>query len=227
LEKKKVAALFISDVLADIPFGTAPSKPECLEKILEEYEPETVVISDNLFNQQHSHQMKTTACQTLVGAQRFYSLMKWVVLNTRQNDNLLTDAGKILGVEVVLEYLLKYGKNTYLFFPRYEFGEKKILLFALKTAYFTAQLFGKESAIKPFAKKMIVSYFVSDDRILEDMAEYAKTKGADTVIFGHTREPMDRIINGIRVVNCGCFTDLPSSFVTIDYDGTLHHHEIS
>jgi predicted phosphodiesterase len=43
----------------------------------------------------------------------------------------------------------------------------------------------------------------------------AKENGYDTVTCGHTHYPEDRVINGIRYVNTGAWTESPAFYLLV------------
>ena len=54
------------------------------------------------------------------------------------------------------------------------------------------------------------------EKIAADAAEYARSIGAEFVFCGHTHQAMEYSSNGVRYFNSGCWTDLPSQFITVD-----------
>jgi predicted phosphodiesterase len=72
---------------------------------------------------------------------------------------------------------------------------------------------------------------LTDDKLYE----LVKTSEADLICVGHTHIPLDRTVNGIRVVNLGSVSNpvmpsLQASYVLLEADASgyqLHHHEVA
>jgi UDP-2,3-diacylglucosamine pyrophosphatase LpxH len=60
-------------------------------------------------------------------------------------------------------------------------------------------------------------------RVQEGAVRHARKRGVQTVICGHTHEPADLMVDGIRYMNSGSWTEDPCSFITIGDDGPSLH----
>lgn len=52
-----------------------------------------------------------------------------------------------------------------------------------------------------------------------ELANYAKTRGAALVVFGHTHEAFDGVVNGVRLLNPGTMGYAPRSYARITING--------
>jgi UDP-2,3-diacylglucosamine pyrophosphatase LpxH len=59
--------------------------------------------------------------------------------------------------------------------------------------------------------------------VLHGAVRHARKRGVQTVICGHTHEPVDETVDGIRYINSGSWTEEPCSFVTVGDDGPSLH----
>jgi UDP-2,3-diacylglucosamine pyrophosphatase LpxH len=75
--------------------------------------------------------------------------------------------------------------------------------------------------VKRMSKKIYLSKTIS-----EDMLAYARNKAVDVIFCGHTHHA-DRVVaaDGIEYYNTGCWTDIPSTYLTISKKG-VHTHEV-
>ncbi len=60
-------------------------------------------------------------------------------------------------------------------------------------------------------------------RVQEGAVRYARKRGVQTVFCGHTHEPVDTVVHGIRYMNSGSWTEDPCSFITVGEDGPSLH----
>jgi len=64
-------------------------------------------------------------------------------------------------------------------------------------------------------------------RLHEDIIAYARGKSADVIFCGHTHHADAKVApDGISYVNTGCWTDIPSTYVTVGLNGEVKIHEV-
>ncbi len=66
-----------------------------------------------------------------------------------------------------------------------------------------------------YAKKFERLYKVLRDNVMKNAVNCAKKNGYEAVICGHTHYPEDRIINGIRYMNTGAWTESPAFYLRV------------
>lgn len=77
------------------------------------------------------------------------------------------------------------------------------------------RLGGKQLSGPQFARKLEVLYKPYRKTIMQNAACYAKEHGFDVVVCGHTHYPEDRIVDGIRYINTGGWTEQPSFYLLV------------
>ncbi|GAH12655.1 unnamed protein product [marine sediment metagenome] len=50
---------------------------------------------------------------------------------------------------------------------------------------------------------------------MQNAIDYAKQHSFDVVVCGHTHYPEDRIVDGIRYINTGAWTEQPSFYLLV------------
>lgn len=66
-----------------------------------------------------------------------------------------------------------------------------------------------------YAKKWATLYHVLRKHVMTNAVNCAQENGYEAVTCGHTHYPEDRIINGIRYVNTGSWTELPAFYLLV------------
>ena len=228
MKKKKVSALFISDV----HLGSKVSRGELVVRLLNEYESDEIFFAGDLFDDLNLHRLHKEHWELLTEI-RSYSKNHRVILVMGNHDQLLSSLGKLLGIDVVPEIIWTSKGRRYLIIHGHQFDRyvmnRPITTAVASAIYYVAQHYSwnEKQQFARFLKKKSKQYLRLSEEIAPRLAAYAKSKGADGVIFGHTHESMDKMVDGVHMINCGCFTDVPSSCVIALYDGTFVHHEIS
>ena len=69
-----------------------------------------------------------------------------------------------------------------------------------------------------YAKKWAILYNVLRYHVMTNAVNCALENGYEAVTCGHTHYPEDKIINGIRYVNTGAWTELPAFYLLVTAD---------
>jgi UDP-2,3-diacylglucosamine pyrophosphatase LpxH len=67
--------------------------------------------------------------------------------------------------------------------------------------------------VADYAKKFGRLYKVLRDNVMKNAVHCALENGYEAVICGHTHFPEDRVLNGIRYMNTGAWTELPAFYL--------------
>lgn len=80
---------------------------------------------------------------------------------------------------------------------------------------FMIQFGSKPVHVAHYAKKFKRLYKVLRDNVMKNAVNCAKENGYEAVICGHTHYPEDRVVNGIRYMNTGAWTESPSFYLRV------------
>ena len=67
-----------------------------------------------------------------------------------------------------------------------------------------------------YAKRFAWLYRVLTEQVAQDAAAYAKAHGYKAVTCGHTHHAEDRVVDGVRYLNTGAWTEPPLVYLQID-----------
>lgn len=102
----------------------------------------------------------------------------------------------------------------------YDFDEimprSQIFIRSFKLMYDLRIKFGSKPVhVAHYAKKFERLYKVLRDNVMKNAVICAKENGYETVICGHTHYPEDRVVNGIRYMNTGAWTESPAFYLRV------------
>jgi len=80
------------------------------------------------------------------------------------------------------------------------------------------KLGGKQLSRPQFARKLEALYRPYRKTIMQNAVRYAKEHGFEVVVCGHTHYPEDRIVDGIRYINTGGWTEQPSFYLIVNHE---------
>ncbi len=78
------------------------------------------------------------------------------------------------------------------------------------------RLFRKETHVAEFAKRFNVLYRVLCRHVARNAVRYARKHGYEAVTCGHTHYPEESIIDDVRYLNTGCWTENSCRVVIVD-----------
>ena len=110
--------------------------------------------------------------------------------------------------------LITHGDYFDEIMPRYQFFMK-----AFRSLHnLRVRLGAKPVHVADYAKKWRSFYRVLRNNVMWNAVNYAKGNGYEAVACGHTHYAEDAIVNGIRYINTGSWTEYPAFCVTVTDD---------
>ena len=140
---------------------------------------------------------------------------------------------RIIGAHVHDEMILDlYGKK-YLFMHGHQFDdfltEHPVITVVAGKVYEAVQRRedGRKKSLSRWLKKKSKGWLRVCQKVEEKAISYANQRGADFIVCGHTHYhdgSRRHSRSKIRYINTGCWTDAPSTLITIDDKGMRRHH---
>jgi len=137
----------------------------------------------------------------------------------------------LLGVNILDEYEWEYEGKKYLIIhgDRYDrfLCEHTTISNLASLLYLALQkLDTKNQRISRWVKHKSKSWLSLSDKIAGHALDYAWERGANVVICGHTHLACAHVRDGIEYFNSGCWTDIPSQYITIDEKHGVEVHTV-
>ena len=147
----------------------------------------------------------------------------WVLGN---HDELIFKViSHFIGIKVFREYIWSYKNEKYLAIHGHQFDrflvDNKFISDMASFIYRILQRF--DLRLSRFIKKASKRWLRLSEKIAQNAARYALKKGVYYVFCGHTHQEAAEIIGGVNYFNVGCWTDIPSVFITVGEDGIKIH----
>ncbi len=146
----------------------------------------------------------------------------WVEGN--HDEGLSEVTSHFIGVPVFQEYSWRWNGTSFLAIHGHQFDrflvEHSAITEVATGAYKLLQkLDFKQHGVSRFAKRISKKWLRQSEKIARHAIDYGKQRGAEYVFCGHTHFAMQCADGGVRYVNSGCWTDVPSTFIAIDENG--------
>jgi|WetSurMetagenome_2_1015567.scaffolds.fasta_scaffold249814_1 predicted phosphodiesterase len=139
--------------------------------------------------------------------------------------------GRLIGVPIVNEHRFTVGTKRCLAIHGHQFDRfmrENIVVSAVASALylFIQRIDTKAFRMSRLIKRMSKSWLRLSRKVMQGATWYGKFLKRSGVVFcGHTHQEMHESANGVDYWNSGCWTDVPSAYITITGDDIELHTE--
>jgi len=218
-------------VISDIHLGSRVCQARRLLEVLSEWEFKRLVLLGDVFEDFNLGRLKKTHWQILTEIRRLSKPgngidVVWIEGN---HDRMVQGVmSRMLGLRTFKRFKFRLGGRNFLAIHGDQFDyflvDHPIATALACRMYLLVQRYGgQEQRISRALKKRSKRWMKASKLVAKRALEYGKEQGADVILCGHTHQPMMRRMGGVTYYNSGCWTDVPSTYLTIDEHGvTLH-----
>lgn len=206
-------------ILSDIHLGFGLSRPERLIEELEMYKFKRLILNGDIFHGLNFKRLNRHHWRILSKVRKLSTECEVVWINGN-HDGAAYILSHLIGVKVLNKYVWKYGKKKYLAIHGHQFDRflhKNVIISSI--AIFLYNLVQKidteNEIISRWIQKRSTSWLRLSDEVALKAIKYAKKKNVDVIFCGHTHIARQLELEGIKYYNSGCWTAVPSSYITI------------
>ncbi|MFN5308568.1 MAG: UDP-2,3-diacylglucosamine diphosphatase [Candidatus Kapaibacterium sp.] len=210
-------------IISDIHLGSLVSRSHELVALLKRYRFKRLILNGDVFDDLNFKRLKKKDWKFLslirsLSHPRHGREVIWVIGN---HDGIAESLSHLLGVEVVEEYLWIFNQKKMLALHGHQFDEfivEKPVITEVATRIYTGiqMIDGGQQRLSRWIKQRSKRFIRIVEKVADDALEYGRNQQVDYVFCGHTHVPAVKSSGGVTYVNSGCWTDVPSTFVTID-----------
>lgn len=229
-QKKEVDTLIISD----IHLGSEVSRPKAALATLQDHSFKRLILLGDIFDDLNFHRLSREHWE-LLSYIRLLSNWKrkikviWVVGN---HDELLVDVMKyLIGSEVRQDFFWEEHGRKFFAIHGHQFDyfliQNRFMSNVATILYRIVQkLDTKKQRLSRYIKRVSKGWLRISKDVADGAVKLGNKKGATYVFCGHTHKALHWTIKCIKYFNTGCWTDIPSSYVTITA-GEPELHQVS
>lgn len=219
-------------VISDLHLGSPLCKINKLKRVLNSYNYKRLIIvgdgfdGNNCDRLRHSHFGILNSLNKLTSPKKHVEVI-WIKGN---HDEHFLSILEILGVRTYKEYFFEVcGKKYYavhghqfdLYLNKYQFLSKVIIYLFNIIKHTLKEKYSICSKITSLFNKVINNSFTVSIECVNHLKKIRDNYQDYIILFGHTHEYKDSVINDVRIVNTGHWTGDECSYVIINEDGTL------
>lgn len=224
----------ITDILiiSDIHLGTPVSRSKTLRKFLEASTFKKLILNGDIFDDLDFNRLSKDD----------WALFDYLRKLTEQNGarEIIWIAGnhdvsalalsRIIGIRVRAEYVFQWNGKRCLAVHGHQFDRflyaNPIISTIASWVYLLIQLVdSRQQRFSRWVKRMSKSWLRLSKEVAKGGSWYGKyLKRAHYVFCGHTHREDHTTEYGVEYWNSGCWTDIPSTYITLDERGVQSHH---
>lgn len=217
-------------IVSDIHLGSSVSRSQ---KLLETLKPLTfkrLILNGDIFDDLDFTRLDHEDWSLLSYFREFANPKRgaeviWIAGN---HDGAAHILSRLIGVPVLNEYEFTWRGKKCIAIHGHQFDRflnKNIVISAVASAlYLLIQRIDTERQfISRFLKRASKSWLRISQKVARGAVRHAEAKGADVAFCGHTHREIEQTIAGIDYYNSGCWTDVPSAYITMDDKGIVIH----
>jgi UDP-2,3-diacylglucosamine pyrophosphatase LpxH len=211
---------FETVIISDLHLGSKVSRTTALLDFLERVSFKRLIINGDVFDSINMKRLNRHHWRVLSVLRRLtdkenHIEVVWVRGNHDGYSDLLT---QLLGIQFYNEYEFVWNNKKVLIFhgdifDKFTSKHPKISDFADWIYRCSLRIDPKKMRIGHWLKRNSKTFIRNVQKVQDGAIKYAKNKSADIVICGHTHHVQDEIVDGIRYLNPGSWTDTPSYFI--------------
>lgn len=224
IKKKTTHTLIISD----LHLGSLVCRSREAADLLRNYKFRKLILLGDIFESLNFNQLREDDWKfiSLVGKLSKQSKVRWVEGN--HDFGLSKIFGAMLGAKVYKVYKWQFGGKKYLAIHGHQFDNFLVnnlfLSYLLGWIYNLIQVVDfDDKRISHFVKRSSKGWLRLSGKVAKRAILYAKFRRVDYIFCGHTHKATEKHQGDIYYYNSGCWTDVPSTYITIDHDNIKIH----
>ncbi len=228
MEKETVDTI----ILSDVHLGSRVSRAKEALATLKKYEFKRFILLGDIFDDLNFERL-TDEHWDFISYVRELSVTSpeteviWVVGN--HDELLLKVMSHLMNMKAHRFYEWEYFGKKYLAIHGHQFdrflSENIILSAVASSIYFFIQgIDSREQRISRFIKRMSKSWLRLSDRVAKSASLFGVLRNAHYVFCGHTHLAIEKEFKKNKYFNSGCWTDIPSNFITILEEKIIIHN---
>jgi UDP-2,3-diacylglucosamine pyrophosphatase LpxH len=224
LKKKHTEVMIVSD----IHLGSRVSRASKLQELLQSYSFKKLILLGDIFEHLNFKKLTEEHWNLLSYLKKISQDVEIVWIEGNHDVGLFKVMSNLVGIEVFKTYIWKYKGKKCLAIHGHQFDRflsNNIVLSYLSTILYLLiqKIDTGNQHLSRFIKRKSKGWLRLSLKVAKSAILYGKLRGAKYVFCGHTHQAMEMKKRGIEYYNSGCWTDIPSTFITMGKKGIKIH----
>lgn len=217
---KKVDTIIISD----LHLGIASTRAGKCLKTLKGYSFKRLILLGDIFESVGLTNLKDSHWELVTYFHDISRTREVIWVEGNHDQGLSKAISSLMGIRVRKYYIWKYQGKKNLAIHGHQFDsfllDNYILSFITTVVYFfIRRLESRNQPITGYIKKNSRGWLRLSNQVARNAILFGRLKKADNIFCGHTHQALEIRKGKTRYFNSGCWTDIPSTFITLDKEG--------
>lgn len=210
-------------IISDLHLGSSVSRSKEAIEFLNKIKFKKLILLGDIFESLNFKKLRKSEWEFLSLITKISKKSKVVWVEGNHDKGLTEIFAGFTGAKVYKNYEWRYKKRKYLAIHGHQFDNflinNVVLSFLANQAYNFIQLIDfHDYKVSRLIKRKSKGWLRLSEKVAKRAILYGKLKRVDYIFCGHTHKTNQKIKKNISYYNCGCWTDNPSSFITLDQD---------
>lgn len=215
--KNKTHTLLISD----LHLGSKVSRASKVTKLLKSFEFEKLILVGDIFESLNLHHLRESDWKLLSLISRIAKKKKVIWIEGNHDFGLTKFLTLFTGANVYKVYRWRYKKTKYLAIHGHQFDNflinNYVLGYIANYIYNFIQIIDfSDKRISRAIKRKSKGWLRISRKVANRAILYARLQGVNFIFCGHTHRAKKIRRGKTHYFNCGCWTDVPSTYITLD-----------
>ncbi len=226
-KKNKTHTLIISD----FHLGTKVSRSDKVTELLKSFQFHKLILLGDIFESFNFERLRKADWDLLSLINEISQKSKVIWIEGNHDKGLANFFALFAGAKVYKVYRWRYQKNKYLAIHGHQFDNflvnNVIISYVANVIYNAIQVIDfPDKRISHFIKRSSKGWLRLSKKVAQRALLYAKIQGVKFIFCGHTHRMDEKESRGTYYYNCGCWTDNPSGYITLDgKDIVIHQYK--
>jgi UDP-2,3-diacylglucosamine pyrophosphatase LpxH len=218
-KNKKTHTLIISD----FHLGTKVSRSESLANFLEGIDFKKLILLGDIFEDLNFKRLRKSDWDLLFLIGKISKKKRVIWVEGNHDKGLTNFFSTFTKIRVHKYYKWKHNNKNYVAIHGHQFDNflinNAVISVVANQIYNAIQFFDfRDKRISRFIKRRSKGWLRLSNKVAKRAIIYAKILQVDYIFCGHTHRAMSKKDGSVSYYNCGCWTDLPSTYITLDGD---------
>ncbi len=211
-------------IISDLHLGSKVSRPRAVAKLLENFKFKKLILLGDVFESLNFKKLTKDEWNLISLISGFSNNKIKVIWIEGNHDKGLADLfASFMGAKVYKVYRWRYSGKKYLAIHGHQFdnflSNNIVISFLANQIYRAIQLVDfKDKRVSRFIKRKSKGWLRLSKKVAQRAILYAKIQGVDYIFCGHTHKKKKKKSGNVYYYNSGCWTDIPSTYITLDKD---------
>ena len=208
-------------IISDLHLGSRVSRAREATEFLKNFEFKKLILLGDIFEDLNFNRLRRDDWKFLALITKFSKTRKvrWVTGN--HDKDLAKIFAAFTGAKVYNVYTWRYGGKKFVAIHGHQFDnfmtDNPLLSLIAPQIYNFIQLVDfSDKRISRYIKRKSKLWMRNSEKVMARAFFYARLRGFDYIFCAHTHKAMEERKGKIRYFNSGCWTEIPSTYITID-----------